>query len=72
MSSRSDWREGFSLAKEEIKEDDTISMTSEMSRISFEPARYSIYQSMSVDRKVIGYKIKTISEPNYEDELVKI
>jgi len=26
---------------------------------------------MSLDRKVIGYKIRTISEPIYEDELLK-
>jgi len=26
---------------------------------------------MSPDRKVIGYKIRTISEPIYEDELLK-
>ena len=40
MSTRSDWEEGSSSAKEEIKEDDTISMTSEMSRMSFKPTQY--------------------------------
>jgi len=54
MSTRSEWGEGSSLAKEDIKEDDTMSMASEMSRMSFEPARHSVYQSMSLDRKVIG------------------
>jgi len=40
MSARSEWGEGTSLAKEELKEDDTISMTSEMSRMSFKPTQY--------------------------------
>ena len=26
---------------------------------------------MSLDRKVVGYKIRTVSEPIYEDKLVK-
>jgi len=47
-------------------------MTSEMSRMSFKAARPSVDQTMSLDRKVIGYKTRTISEPIYEDELVKI
>jgi len=46
-------------------------MTSKMSRMSVEPARNSADQSMSVDRKVIRYKIRTVSEPIYDDELVK-
>lgn len=46
-------------------------MTSEMSRMSFELMRHSVDQSMSQDRKVIGYKTKTISDPICEDELVK-
>jgi len=46
-------------------------MISEMSRMSFEPTRYSIYQSISSDRKVIRYETKTTSEPIHEDELVK-
>ena len=57
--------------KEELKEDDTISMTSEISRMSSEFARPSVYQIIGLDRKVIGYKIRTVSEPIYEDELVK-
>jgi len=48
-----------------------MSMASEMSRMSFEPTRHSVDRSISLDRKVIGYKIRTISEPIYEDELVK-
>ena len=48
-----------------------MSIASEMSRMSFEPARHSVDRSMSLDRKVIEYKIRTISEPIYEDELLK-
>jgi len=55
MSARSEWGEGSST-KQDIKEDDTMSMASEMKRMSFEPARYSIDRSMSLDRKVIGAK----------------
>ena len=71
MSVRSKWGEGSSSAKEERKEDDTISITSEMSKMSFEPARHSVEQSMSLDRKAIRYKARPISESIYEDELVK-
>jgi len=71
MSTRSEWGEGSSSAKEEHKENDAMSMTSEMSRMSFEPARHSVDRSTSLDRKVIGYKTRTISEPIYEDELLK-
>ena len=71
MSTRSDWGEGPSSVKEELKEDDTNSMSSEMSRMSFEAARPSVDRIMSLDRKVIGYKTRTVSEPIYEDELVK-
>ena len=71
MSTRSDWGEGSSSVKEEFKEDDTISIASEMSRMSFEAVRLSVYQIMGLDKKVIGNKIRTISEPIYEDELVK-
>ena len=71
MSVRSDWGEGSSSAKEEFKEDDTISMTSEMSRMSFEAVRPNIDRITNLDRKVIGYIIRTVSEPIYEDELVK-
>ena len=42
MSTRSDWEEGSSSTEEELKEDDTISMTNEMSRMSFETARLSV------------------------------
>ena len=71
MGIRSDWGEGSSSSKEELKEDDTISMTSKMSRMSFEAARPSVNRIMSLDRKIIGYKTRTVSEPIYEDELVK-
>lgn len=46
-------------------------MTSEISRMSFKPASHSVDRSMNLDRKVIGYKTKTVSESIYEDELVK-
>ena len=46
-------------------------MTREMSRMSFEAARPSLDRLTSLDRKVIGYKTKTVSESIYEDELVK-
>ena len=39
--------------------------------MSFESARHSVDRSMSLDRKVIGYKTRTVSEPIYEDELLK-
>ena len=39
--------------------------------MSFEAARPSIDWLPSLDRKVIGYKTRTVSEPIYEDELVK-
>ena len=71
MSIRLDWGEGSSSTKEKLKEDDTISITSEISRMSSEFARPSVYQIIGLDRKVIGYKIRTVSEPIYEDELVK-
>ena len=71
MSTRSDLEEGSSSAKEELKEDDTVSMTSKMSRMSFEEARHSLDQLTSLERKVIGYKTRTVSEPIYDNELVK-
>jgi len=71
MSVGSEWGEGSSSAKDDNEEDYTMSMASEMSRISFEPTRYSVDRTMSLDRKVIGYKTRTISEPIYEDELLK-
>ena len=71
MSTKLDCEEGSSSAKEEHKEDDTISMTSEMSRMSFETERPSLDRLTSLERKVIGYKIRTVSEPIYKDELVK-
>jgi len=71
MSTRLEWRKRSSSTKEELKKGDTDSMTAEMNRMSFESTRFSIDRSMSLDRKVIWYKIRTISEPIYEDELVK-
>ena len=71
MSARSEWGEESSSTKEQLKEDDTISMTNEMSRMSFETARPGIDRIMSLDRKVIGYKTRIVSEAIYEDELLK-
>jgi len=71
MSTRSDWGEGSLSAKEDLKEDDTISITGEMSRMSFEAVRPNLDRLISLKRKVIGYKSRTVSEPIYEDELVK-
>ena len=56
MSARSEWGEGSSSAKEENKEDDAMSMASEMSRMSFEPARHSVDCNMSLDRKSLCTK----------------
>jgi len=39
--------------------------------MGFEPARHSIDRNMSLDRKFIEYKTRTVSEPIYEDKLVK-
>ena len=41
MSARSIEGEGSSSAKEELKQDDAINMTSEINRISFESTRHS-------------------------------
>ena len=60
MSARSEWGEGSSSAKEDIKEDDIMSMVSEMSKMSFELARHNIDRSMSLDRNLIGYKTRTV------------
>jgi len=71
MSTKLDCEERSSSSKEEHKEDDTISMTCEMCRMSFETVRPSLDRLTSMERKVIGYKTRTVSEPIYEDELVK-
>ena len=60
MSARSISEEGSSTAKEELKEDVIISKTSEMSRMNFEPARHSVDRSISLDKRVIGYKLKLL------------
>ena len=39
--------------------------------MGFEAARPSVDQIMSLDRKVIGDKTRTVSESIYENELVK-
>jgi len=44
------------IAKEELKEDNTMSIASEVSRMSFELARHSIDRSISLDKKAIDYK----------------
>jgi len=67
MSAKSKWGECSLRATDELKEDDIMSMASEMSRTSFALARYSVDRSMNLDRKAIGCKIRTISEPIYED-----
>ena len=41
MSTRIKWEEGSSIAKEVPKEDDTIDMSSEMSKMSFELTMFS-------------------------------
>ena len=41
-SAESEWGEGSSTIKEELKEDDKISVTIEMSRTSFKPARHNV------------------------------
>ena len=71
MSTRSEQEEGSLSTKEELKKDDTTSMTSKMSRMSFEFAGHSVDRSMCLDRKVLGYKTRTVTEPIYEDELIK-
>jgi len=48
LSARSEWGEGSLSGKEDLKEDNTISMTSEKSRMSFEPARHSIDRTMEI------------------------
>jgi len=72
MNARSKEREGSLIAKEECKEDDTLSMTYKINRMNFEPARHNIDRNTSLYRKVVGYKTRTVSELIYEDELLKI
>jgi len=50
MSAKSEWGEGSLSAKECIKEDDTMSMGSEMSAMSFELKRHNVDRNMSLDR----------------------
>mgnify|MGYP001133441771 CR=1 FL=1 len=51
ISARLEWGEASSSTKEELKKDDIISMTSEISRMSFEPTRHNVDRSMSLDKK---------------------
>jgi len=60
MNARSEWREGSSSIKDETKEDDTMSITSEMGRMSFESARHNVHQSMSLDRKSSDTKLELL------------
>ena len=53
---RLEWEEGSSTAKDEHKDDKIMSMAIEMSKMSFKLARHGVDQSMSLVRKVIGYK----------------
>ena len=53
-STRSEWEERSLVAKEEHKEDDITNVTSEMSRMSFEWAKHSVDQYISLDRNIIG------------------
>ena len=46
-------------------------MTSEINSMSFEVTRPSIDRITSLERKIIGYNTRTVSEPIYENELVK-
>ena len=62
--------ESSSTSKEE-KKDDTINITSEMSGMSFKPATNTVDRSISLDRKIIGYITRTVSEPTHNDELLK-
>ena len=49
MSAGSRLGEGSLTIKEEIKEDDTISITSEISKMSSKPITHSTYQSLNLD-----------------------
>jgi len=52
ISATSEWGEGSSMAKEAFEENDTMSMTTEMSRMSFEPTRHRVNRSMNLDNKL--------------------
>jgi len=56
------------MTKEELKEDDTMSLASEMTWMILELARHSADRSVSLDRKVIEYRTRIITELIYEDE----
>jgi len=48
-----------------------MSMTSEIRRMSVEPAKHKLDQNMSLDRKIIWYKTRIVGETIYENKLVK-
>ena len=50
MGVKLEWREGSTLVKEEVKT--TISMTSQLSRMSIEPAQHSVDRSISSKQKL--------------------
>jgi len=47
MSARSKWGEGSSSTKEDLQEDDTMSMANKISKMSSEPLRQSVDRSMN-------------------------
>ena len=65
MTARLKWEKGCSIVKEELKDDDTMSMPVKWVEWGLGPTRYSVHWNMSLDRKVIGHKIRTI-KPMYE------
>ena len=48
-----------------------MSLTSEIRRMSVEPAKHKLDQNMSLDRKIIWYKTRIVGETIYENKLVK-
>ena len=48
-----------------------MNMSSEMSRMSFEPTKDSVDRTMNLDKKSLDTKQGLFSEPIYEDELIK-
>jgi len=71
MSARIERKKEYPLLKEKAREDDMVSMTSEISKMSFQLERHNIDQIMSVKRKIIGYKTRIASEKINKDELFK-
>jgi len=71
VRARSEWTESFLTTTEELKEDNTMGIDSEMSRMSFKLIRHSVDRNMSLDRNITKWKARTINEPTYEDEFAK-